>query len=392
MHDGLTTRDRRALYAIAVQFFVNGAMTASFLARFPELRAQVGANVDRFGLMLTLAGSVALGSSALAGPVIERWHTRAVLLAGGLLTALALVLIGRARALWQVGVALGCYGAFDVMVDISMNLQGSWLSARRRVPVMNRLHGMWSVGAMVGGLVAAQSAARQVSVATQLAVTAIVLAMVIVAVSRQVLPRDEADHGDERARQTAGRPPGRIVLFVLAIGGACAMLYEAVPADWSALRLSIDFGAPPAVASLAFVAFSAGMTIGRFGGDSVEHLVGRSNAGRLAGGVSVVGLVLATLVDVRGVAMFGFLLAGLGVATAVPRLYDDAARMPGRRGAGLGMLTAGMRVAGLSAPVVVGALAATPLSVGGAMAIVTIPAAVTMIGVSEVLARHARLR
>ena len=67
-------------------------------------------------------------------------------------------------------------------------------------------------------------------------------------------------------------------------------------------------------------------------------------------------------------------LAGRGVATQFPKLYDDAAKFPGRPGAGLGALTGGSRVALLIAPVVVGSLAATSLSVGTAIAIVTLPA------------------
>jgi hypothetical protein len=84
------------------------------------------------------------------------------------------------------------------------------------------------------------------------------------------------------------------------------------------------------------------------------------------------------------VAIVGFLLIGLGVATFMPKLYDDAARLPGRRGAGLGAMTGGMRVAYLITPVAVGALAGTDLSVGGAIAIVTLPAMIGLAVVTEV--------
>ena len=79
----------------------------------------------------------------------------------------------------------------------------------------------------------------------------------------------------------------------------------------------------------------------------------------------------------------GFLLVGLGVATFMPKLYDDAAWLPGRRGAGLGAMTAGMRVAYLITPVAVGGLAATSLSVGGAIAIFTLPAMIGLVVVTE---------
>jgi len=78
----------------------------------------------------------------------------------------------------------------------------------------------------------------------------------------------------------------------------------------------------------------------------------------------------------------GFLLVGIGVATFMPKLYDDAARLPGRRGAGMGAMTGGMRVAYLVTPVAVGGLAGT-LSVGDAIAIFTLPAAIGLVIVTE---------
>jgi hypothetical protein len=73
------------------------------------------------------------------------------------------------------------------------------------------------------------------------------------------------------------------------------------------------------------------------------------------------------------VVIAGYAVAGLGVATFFPRIYDDAARLPGRRGAGLGALTAGSRLAAFVAPSIVGGIAATDLSVGSAVACVALP-------------------
>ena len=47
----------------------------------------------------------------------------------------------------------------------------------------------------------------------------------------------------------------------------------------------------------------------------------------------------------------------------MPKLYDDAARLPGRRGSGMGAMSGGTRVAYLVTPVAVGGLAGTALSV-----------------------------
>ena len=153
-----------------------------------------------------------------------------------------------------------------------------------------------------------------------------------------------------------------------------AVVIEMTGFDWSTFRLSDDFGATPAVASLAFAAGTFGMTAMRFGGDTLQMRLGRMTLHRISVGLAAIGLVAASLVPNEAVSIVGFLLLGLGVATFMPKIYDDAARLPGRRGAGLGAMTAGMRVAYLCTPVVVGGLAGTSLSVGDAIAIVTLPA------------------
>jgi hypothetical protein len=81
--------------------------------------------------------------------------------------------------------------------------------------------------------------------------------------------------------------------------------------------------------------------------------------------------------------LVAFVFAGLGIATQFPKLYDDAAKFPGRPGAGLGALTGGSRLALLATPALVGALAGTSLSVGAATAIVTLPAALVFVMASR---------
>ena len=88
------TRDRRALYAVAGQFFVNGVLTSSYIARAPQIRDQLGVTVDTFGLLLTIAVSGSLLGSAVAGRVVHRLSTRRVLQVGAVLTLAMLPIIG----------------------------------------------------------------------------------------------------------------------------------------------------------------------------------------------------------------------------------------------------------------------------------------------------------
>jgi MFS family permease len=383
---GLSTTDRRALLATAGQFFVNGAMTASFLARAPQIRDRIGVSVDEFGLLLTLAAVFGLLGSLLAGRIIHAASTQRVLQAGAVVMLASVVVIGAAStpAVWLV--AMLTYMFVDVLVDISMNLQGSWISARRRTPVMNRLHGLWSLGTFAGGLGAVAANAAGLSTLSHLLIVTAVMAVALAFVTRNLLTNDEVGHADApapRPEATTSRRAALAPVVLLVFAGMFAVVAEVTGGDWATFRLTDDFGAAAALGSLAFVAYTVGMTTMRFGGDWLQLRLGRTSLHRLSVTLATVGFAVAALVPNQTASIAGFLLVGIGVATFMPKLYDDAARLPGRRGAGLGAMTAGMRGAYLVSPVAIGWLAGSSLSVGDAIAIFTLPAMIGLAVVTE---------
>ncbi len=392
MRAGLTDRDRRALLAIAGQFFVNGVMLASFVARAPQIRDQIGVTLDRFGLLLTVASSIGLIGSAVAGRVVDRFGTRRVLQVGVVVTTATMPLIGAADGPTVWLAAMMAYMLADLFIDISMNLQGSWISARRHSPVMNRLHGVWSLGTVAGGFGAVAANAAGLSPFAHLCLVAVVVGGLLVFITRNLLPTDEETHADAPTVAPATGRARVLPIVLVALAGMFASVGEAVPGDWATFRLTDDFGAPGALGSAAFAALTVGMTLMRFGGDALQVRLGRRGLRRLALALTGVGTVLATLVGTVAAAFVGFTVIGLGVATFMPTLYDEAARLPGRRGAGLGAMTAGTRIAFLGSPVAVGALAATSLSVGDAIAVLTLPALLGLTVVSEWTDRLLRRR
>ncbi len=387
-------RDRRALQSVATQFFVNGVVFASISPRLPEIRTRIDVSTGTLGLLIALGSLAGILGSLSVGRLIERFSSRRVLIGGAIALVAAMPTIGYATtpAVFLLGMMM--LSAFDVLVDACMNLQGSWLSGRRPKPVMNRLHGLWSLGTVIGGLAASRVAAAEISLQAHLVAVAVILLAVLVFVGRGLLVQDEHDPGtdelgDDSDGSIAGaaRRVGRRTLLLVAMIGGCSIAIEMTSSDWAAFRLTDDLGEPPGVAALGFVGFTAGMTIGRLLGDSVQVRLGLTRLFRLGIVLTATGLLMATMVDRTEVIIVGFLVAGLGVATQFPKLYDDAAKLPGRPGAGLGALTGGSRVAMLVAPVTVGSLAGTSLSVGSAIAIVTLTALVAFVVLERLIAR-----
>ncbi|MFA9563526.1 MAG: MFS transporter, partial [Acidimicrobiales bacterium] len=257
-----------------MQFFVNGALFASFIPRLPEIRDRVGISIAGLGLLMSVAGASGLIGSAAVGPAITRFGTRRVMLVAGTLLSLSLAVVGLATTPLLLLVGLVGMLTFDVLVDVAMNMQGSWLSARRHAPVMNRLHGLWSLGTVVGGVSSARIAAAGVSLSAHLVSAAAALLVVVVVVNRGVLrvdehPQDGATTGvpAEDATRTSWRPSPILVLFLLA--GFFAVAIESTSIEWAAFRFTDDFGTTAGFAALGYVAVTGGMTIGRFAGDAV---------------------------------------------------------------------------------------------------------------------------
>jgi fucose permease len=390
--------DKRALRAVAIQFFANGATIATVVPRLPDLREQVDVSIGVLGVVLTIGSMASLAGILFAGRVVAHWGSRRVLIYGGVLSIAFLPVIGVATS--PVVLAFGMFGLlfFDIFIDVSMNVQGSALSARRHTPVMNRLHGVWSLGAVTGGLVTVVALRADVSVTVQFVVVAIVLIGVLRLVAPGLLRTDDAPAVDASPVEpdpssgsaisrpgaqasTATSPAGAwsVAGLMLGVGGAAAMSIEMTNSDWAAFRLGDDLGAAPGVAGMGFVIFVGAMTVGRLSGDWVQVRVGPTALIRGASVLILIGVVLATTVASVPVSIVGFLISGLGTAVLFPQLYDRAARWPGRPGSGFTAMLVGQRGSAVVTPAVVGVLADTEaLSVGQAMAIVIVPAALAI--------------
>jgi fucose permease len=372
--------DRRALRSVAVQFFANGTVYATVIPRLPAIRERVDISIGALGLVLTLGAVASLIGSLLTGWAIARFGSRRVMIYGAACSIGFLPVIGFSTVPVVLVAALFGLLFFDVFIDVAMNVQGSALSQRRHTPVMNRLHGLWSLGSVTGGLVTVLTLRLGVSTPAHLTGVAVVLLGALAFVAPGLLHRDEAPElADAAAATTTRRRPLGAASLVLAVGGAMAMIIEITNGDWASFRLGDDLGARPGIAALAFLAFTTGMTMGRLGGDWLQVRVGPVMLFRLSALLAGTGSMLATLVPVTAVSIAGFLVGGLGTSVLFPQLYDRAAQSPGPPGSGFASMLIGQRGAALLTPLVVGWLADTDaLGVGQAMAIVTVPAAVVV--------------
>ena len=387
-------RDSRATAAVAVQFAVNGAFFASLFPRLPELRDQIEVSTEAIGVLLTVSAASGVVASLTSARLIARFSTRTVMFAGGVVIGLALVGVGVSSTWAAAALALAVMFAVDVYVDVAMNMQASWLSARRARSIMSRVHGLWSLGSVLGGLGAGALAGAAVSLRAHLIGAAVILVVVSSVLATQLLPVDEVHRHDEADPpldpNDASRPgrsgsaavrdrTARSLMARFFLAGLAAVVIEVAAMNWAAFRITDDLGGAESTGAIAFAAVMAGGTLSRFLGDHLAHRFGAERFTSVSAVVAMVGLVAAAVVGTPALVVTAFLVAGLGTAALTPRLYDLAARAGGGTASGLGWLTAGMRIANMVTPVAVAAMA-TGTSVGTAIAIAGVAAGLLFIG------------
>ena len=254
------------------------------------------------------------------------------------------------------------------MTDVAQNAHGLRVQRNYGRSIINSLHAVWSVGAILGGLVGAAAIAMQVSRVAQLAVSGAAFAGACVIAYRFLLRGpDHEDHpssdGAARMRPTAITYGVVAALAVLAIAGGAI---EDAGSSWATIYLRDDLGAPAALAAFGFIALVGFQFLGRLFGDRLVDRFGERAVVRSGGLLAAAGMGVALAIPSVPATICGFAAAGFGVATVAPAAFHGADSIPGlRAGSGLMLVTWMMRLGFLASPAVVGTVAdATSLRAG----------------------------
>ena len=367
------TRLRRARFAVGGCFFVNAVLYANLIPRLPEVKTDLGLSNSSLGAALAALPLGALLAGMSSAVLIRRFGSARVASAGLFLLAAAVWGAAAAPNWPLLAAALLFAGALDAIVDVAQNAHGLRVQRAYGRSILNAFHGIWSIGAVAGGLLGSAAAGLGIPLPVHLAVVGLLFGVPALFGSRAMLP----GHDDtEREADDAGPAPSAATtrslrraalpaMAALGVLAACGAFVEDAGASWSALYLRDELAAGAAAAGLGFVALSVAMTVGRLTGDRVVDRFGQRRVVRAGGALTAAGMGLALAVPSIPTTVLGFALAGLGVATLVPAVYHAADELPGLpRGLGLAIVNWLLRIGFLLSPLLIGVVAdATSLRV-----------------------------
>lgn len=388
-------RVRRARIAVSAFFLTNGALYANLLPRLPEVKDAFGLSNTLYGLLVVAFPLGAILVGALPARAIRRFGSGRVAALGTVLLSMCLAAAGAGAGLGAgTGLGAGVFlaamflgGALDAHVDTAQNAQGMEVQRARGRSVINSLHALWSLGAVVGGLMGTAALALGVPLGWHLPASGLVWSAVALVALRAALSPAEGrglrtvrpdapppggttttDPGTTGSRPDSGsgragtgrRPAGRIVvvsLLPVAVIAMAGVMVEDAGQNWSAVYLNAELGAPLATAGLGLVALMAAQFVGRMLGDPMTDRWGRAAVVRAGAALSAAGMLLVVLAPAPVPAVAGFALAGFGCATLVPAAFHAADDIPGlRTGTGLALVSWLMRISFLGLSPAVGVL------------------------------------
>ena len=344
---------RRARYAVGAVFCVHGAVTGSFATRVPWIQDHASLSPGQLGLALAFPAIGASLSMPLAARISHRFGSRAALRGLIALWTMALVLPSFAPNLWTLCAALFVYGATAGMADVAMNALGVEIERRLNKSIMSGLHGMWSVGALIGSSLGTVAAHLEISAQVHHVTAAVVLTVIGISACHYVLNLRPTE--DEEAPPRFALPPKSA--WLIGAVGFCAVFAEGASLDWSAVYLRDILSTSAGVAAAATTGFALTMAVARIAGDAVVDRWGAVRTVRVSGIIATLGALLVVLAQHPLIAMAGFGLLGLGIAVVVPLAFAAAGHTgpnPSQAIAGVATVT---YTSGLIAPSIIGGIA-----------------------------------
>ncbi|MFS0853524.1 MFS transporter [Microbacterium sp. 179-I 3D4 NHS] len=362
----ITRADRRARGAVAALFFTNGALFANILPRFPEIKDQLGLDNTVYGLAVASFPVGAIVAGLAAAALIRRFGSAKVAVFGTILTGLGVLGAGLAPSVLLFALGLFIGGAMDAITDVGQNAHALRVQRGYGRSILNSFHAVWSIGAVVGGAMAAGAIALRLPLGIHLTISAVLFSAASLTALRFCLPgRDEvadddavADVDEVRSTLASGVRPAVIgTLIGLVMIAVAGTIVEDAGNTWATLYLS-SLGAPAALAATGFIALVGAQFVGRLLSDGLVDRFGQRTVVRVGGLIVLIGMGLALAFPSVPGTIIGFAAAGFGVAPLVAAAMGEADRLPGlRHGTGLTLVSWLMRLGFLLSPPLVGLVA-----------------------------------
>ena len=329
-----TLTSKRELTYLQSLFFLFGFLVMSWIPRFPEVKANLGLTNGQFGSLLSTAAIGSLVSLLTVGHLVHNYGAKTIMRIAVSSIAMSLILSTSTHSgvvfLMSSVIQGGAISAFHIAV----NTQGFSFQDRTHKPVITRLSGYWSVGAVSTAMISGLLVDR-VSLKIHIVVLALgVLLTMLSIIARMDSALIKPNKNPSEAYKIGDLFKGFRIDSLVSSATFCALCLEFSVSDWAAIFTKEDMGINGGLHTLPYILFTLAMITGRlfvhtlYSKFSMHYLV---TCGALLSGISFLsGLATVHLIGdsnktlVLVVLCISFTLAGLGSSFLAPSIMNIA--------------------------------------------------------------------
>ena len=274
-------------------------------------------NEAELGSFLFILPICSLIGLPISGWLISKFDSRYLLISGFLIYIFSLLGVGYASNIQLLTVTV-CFFAFGLRaINISMNTQAIQLQKRYRRTINGSFHGIWSLGGLCGILIATTMIYFDITMFVHLAVVVVFALILSLSASSYLLKNDRETVGN---KLRLGSPDKFIFYTGLVV--FCAAVCEGGIYDWSSVYFREVVNAE--LFTLSYLVFMIAMTILRFFTDVLTNLLGMKKLFLISASVVVFGVLILIIFPNFYLALVGFFITGLGVASIFPMSFSLA--------------------------------------------------------------------
>lgn len=323
----------KSVWATKAIFLVCGVGLSSWAPMVPFTKDRLQLDDASIGILLLFLGAGAIITMPLSGILISRIGTRKVILTSVLIMATSLPLLLLMKSQILMAFMLFIFGAGIGNLDVAMNSHAVHIQNLSNRPIMSSLHGLFSVGGLLGPIIISFLLKSGVSPEYSLVFISILLMIISIwqykhlmnkTIENEIIKQSSVEVKTESLSKTSW-----INSTVIYLGAMCfaVFLVEGAMLDWGAIYLRDNKGVEEALSGFGYAAFSVAMAIMRLTGDKFVAKFDSKLIVSLGSFIGFVGLLLIIFSSWIGLTLFGFVLVGIGAANIVPIFFSESGRI-----------------------------------------------------------------
>lgn len=325
---------KRELNLIKGLFFVFGLLIMSWVARFPEVKANLQLTNGEFGSILSMGAVGNIVALLTIGHLVHKYGARWILHISSAFLAVSLVFLTHSTSSLIFLIFIIIQGSAISAFHIAINAQGFFFQDRTKRQIITLLSGFWSSGALISSIIAGLLVDRvELGTYTNFlsAICFVVMTKMIIRISPNLVEANLNSNSEHRARDMF---KGFKIDVSVSSALLLVIMLEYAVGDWSAIFIKEDMKILGGMNTLPYILFTLAMIIGRLNLHnllprySMDFLVVRASI--LSGVSFITGIVAVSFIGpsnktlVLVILSITFIIAGLGSSFLAPSVMVAA--------------------------------------------------------------------